>query len=157
MYSFLQTFYNYFRRRMKRKPVRFVIKFKPVGKRGTLPMSPSITAIQDVAALATPVDAKGNVVTASFPTPPSWSTSDSTILTVAPAADGLSAVVTAVGKLGTASVSVSGTPAGETSPITGSATVTVTAAQAASFVLTFGTPATQNPGTPPPPAPPPAA
>lgn len=120
-------------------------------------MSATITAIQDVAALATPVDAKGNIVSATFPTPPSWSVSDSTILTVSPAADGLSAVVTAVGKIGSASVSVSGTPAGESSPISGSATITVTAAQAASFALTFGTPATQVPGTPPPPAQPPVA
>ena len=118
----------------------------------------TITVIQDVAANFGAVDAKNNPVPVpAFSAPPAWLSSDATILTVVAAADGLSAVATAVGAIGTASITVSGTPTGASSPISGSAQVQVTAAAAASLVIQFGTPATQNPGTPPPPPPPPAA
>lgn len=118
----------------------------------------TITVIQDVSAGITgALDGKGNSVPVpTFAAPPSWSSSDPTVLTVAPAANGLSAVVTAVGKVGTATITVSGTPQGSSTAINGSAQVSVTAAAAASLSIGFGTPAIQQPGTPPPP-PPPAA
>lgn len=118
----------------------------------------TITVIQDVSANFGAADAKGNAVPVpAFAAPPTWTSSDTTILTVAAAADGLSAVVTAVGKVGSADVTVSGTPTGATSAISGTAQVAVVAAAASSLVIGFGTPAIQTPGTPPPPAPPPAA
>lgn len=149
----LNFLYNLF---VQGVPVRFQIRFGQNSSNLGDYFMETITAVQQVTGSASPVDAKGNPVTTTFPTPPSWSSSDTTILTVAAAADGLSAVVTAVGKLGTAAVSVSGTPTGAAAPITGSADVQVTAATAASFSLTFGAPSTQTPPTPPPP-PPPAA
>lgn len=143
----------------KGKPVRFKLFFGapfPLTSRG-VSMSATITVVQQVPVTAQPVDAKGNPTQTTFPTPPAWSVSDPTILSVSPAADGLSAVVTAVGKIGTATVTVSGTPTGATAPITGSATVDVTAAAPVAFTLTFGTAVDQTPAPPPPPPPPPAA
>jgi hypothetical protein len=49
-------------------------------------------------------DAKGNAATVDGA--PVWTSSDESILTVAAAADGLSAVITPVGPLGTAQVKV---------------------------------------------------
>ncbi len=54
------------------------------------------------------VDDAGNVVPATFAAPPTWAVSDNTIATVAPSADGTSCTVTATGKLGSASVHVTG-------------------------------------------------
>lgn len=146
---FFQLLYNLWRQ--QNQAVRFRLTFGPIGD-----SMETITAVQQVPATAAPVDAKGNPVTTTFPTPPSWLSSDTTVLTVTPSADGLSAVATAVGKIGSATITVSGTPSGETSPISGTAEVQVTAAQAASFALSFGTAVTQTPAPPPPP-PPPAA
>jgi hypothetical protein len=64
----------------------------------------TLTDIQKVNLTIQPVDAKGNPAT--VPVPPTWTSSDATILTVTPAADGLSAVALAVGPLGTAQVTV---------------------------------------------------
>lgn len=50
------------------------------------------------------VDAKGNPATVDGA--PVWTSSDETILTVAAAADGMSAVVTPVGPLGTAQIKI---------------------------------------------------
>ena len=116
----------------------------------------TISVIQDVSANFGAVDAKGNPVPLpTFSAPPAWSSSDTTVLTVAAAADGMSAVVTAVGKIGAANITVTGTPTGQTA-ISGSAQVNVGTAAAASLVIGFGTPAIQQPGVPPPPPPPPA-
>lgn len=111
----------------------------------------TITAVEQVPVTASAVDAKGNPVQTTFAAPPTWVSSDTTILTLVPAADGLSAIVTAVGKLGTASVTVSATPTGASAPISGSASVQVTAGAAAALSLVFSAATLQIPPTPPPP------
>ncbi len=80
-----------------------------------------------------PVDKAGNPGTlASVPV---WSASDPTILTVVPAADGMSAVVSATGKLGTAQVNATGE--GDSTPgvntITGTVAVQVIGGKAVSL------------------------
>jgi len=80
-----------------------------------------------------------------------WSASDPTILTVAPAADGMSAVVSAVGKLGVVEVNV--TAEGDSTPgantIVGTVHVQVVGGKAVSLHFAVGT-ATEVPPTPPP-------
>lgn len=63
-------------------------------------MAFTLTADQKVTLSVAPVDKYGNP--ASLDGNPSWTVSDSAILTVTPATDGLSAVVEAVGPIGTA-------------------------------------------------------
>ena len=96
-----------------------------------------------------PVDKAGNPGTlASVPV---WSASDSTILTVVPAADGMSAVVSATGKLGAARVDVAaeGDSTSGANTITGTVDVQVVGGKAASLRLSIGT-ATEIPPTAPP-------
>jgi hypothetical protein len=80
-----------------------------------------------------PVDKAGNPAEVSGS--PSWSSSDPTILTVVPSADGLSAVAAAVGKLGKATVSVT------LGSISGTLDVEVHSDAAVSVTITAGTPA----------------
>lgn len=86
---------------------------------------------------------------ATFPTPPTWQTSDATVVTVTPAADGLSAVVAAAGKLGTAQVRLDGTTA-DGRAITGIGDVEVVTSDATTFKLVFGTPTDKTPPSTPP-------
>ena len=80
-----------------------------------------------------PVDKAGNPGTLAGV--PVWLASDPTILTLVPAADGMSAVVSATGKLGTAQVNVTGE--GDSTPgvntITGTVTVQVIGGKAVSL------------------------
>jgi hypothetical protein len=95
------------------------------------------------------VDKAGNPGTlASVPV---WSVSDPTILTVVPAADGMSAVVSAVGKLGAAQVNVTGEgdPTPGVNTITGTLAVQVGGGKAVSLKLTAGTPTEIAPTAPP--------
>jgi hypothetical protein len=96
-----------------------------------------------------PVDKAGNLGTLA--SGPVWSASDPTILTVAPAADGMSAVVSAMGKLGAAQVNVTaeGDPTPGVNTITGTVDVQVVGGKAVSLRLTVGT-ATELPPTAPP-------
>ena len=96
-----------------------------------------------------PVDRAGNPGTLT--SEPVWSASDPTILTVTTAADGMSAVVSATGKLGTAQVNVTGEgdPAPGVNTITGTVTVRVVGGQAVSLQFTAGA-ATEIPSTAPP-------
>lgn len=87
------------------------------------------------------VDAKGNP--AQVEGAPVWSSSDESILTVTAAADGLSAVVTPAGPLGSAQVKVTADAdlgAGVTEIVT-LGDVEVIAGSAVAGVLTFGSPA----------------
>lgn len=87
-------------------------------------------------------DAAGNSIPLTdvqFPSPPTWTSSDPTVLTVTPNADGLSAVGATTGKLGTSTVSVSATTSDGRS-ISGSDEVDVTTSAPTSFKLVFGTP-----------------
>lgn len=82
-------------------------------------------------------DKKGNPATLP-PGVPAWTVSDPTILAVTPAADGLSAVVTAVGAIGTAQVQA------VVGGLTGVLDVQVTAGSATSVLVTAGTPTEQG-------------
>ena len=62
-----------------------------------------LTDVQKVSLAIAPVDAAGNAAPVETVV---WSSTDETVLTVVAAEDGLSAVATAVGKLGTAQVKV---------------------------------------------------
>jgi hypothetical protein len=116
---------------------------------GGVRMELVITDSQQFRVEIQPVDKAGNPGTlASVPV---WSASDPTILTVAPAADGLSAVVSAMGKLGAAQVHVTaeGDPTSGVNTITGTVDVQVVGGKAVSLRLTVGT-ATEIPPTAPP-------
>lgn len=102
-----------------------------------------MTNSQQATATITPVDKKGQP--ASVDGVPVWASSDETIITVTPAADGMSAVVAAVGPLGTAKVSVSGDAdlGPGVTPIFGTLDVTITQGQAVGFNIVLGTPTEQ--------------
>jgi len=82
---------------------------------------------------------------------PVWRSSDETIATVTPAADGLSAVVGTAGGLGTAQISVEADAdlGAGTRLITGLLDVEVRAAEAVAAIVTAGVPELE-PVTPPP-------
>jgi hypothetical protein len=76
---------------------------------------------------------------------PTWGSSDETIVTVAAAPDGLTAVLTAVGPLGTAQVNVTGDAkmGPETVTLSGTLDVQVVAGEAVTLGITTGTPESQ--------------
>lgn len=99
-----------------------------------------LTDVQHVAISLEADDAAGNSVPFNFPTPPTWSSSDPTIVTVSPNADGSNADVVTTGKLGDAQVSVTGTSASGDA-LTGLLDVTVATSKATTFKLVAGIPA----------------
>lgn len=85
-------------------------------------------------------DVANNPITdAVFTIPPGWQSSDSSIVTVEAAPDGLSANVVTTGKLGQAQITVTGT-AVDGRVITGIGDVSVVTSGPATFKLNFGTP-----------------
>jgi hypothetical protein len=116
---------------------------------GGVRMELVITDSQQFRVEIQPVDKVGNPGTLA--SVPAWSASDPTILTVLPAADGMSAVVSAMGKLGAAQVNVTaeGDPTPGVNTITGTVAVQVVGGKAVSLQFTAGTP-TEIPPTPPP-------
>lgn len=104
---------------------------------GTTHMAKTITDIQHVAITLQEKDAAGNVVPFDFPAPPTWASSDDTIVTVSPSADGSNADVATTGKLGDATITVNGTTA-DGRPIIGRGDVTVTTSAPATIELVFG-------------------
>jgi hypothetical protein len=96
-----------------------------------------------------PVDKKGNP--AQLDGPPEWASSNTEVITVTAAADGLSAVALAVGPLGTATVSVKAD--GDLGPgvttISGTIDITVTGGGAVTLKIAMGTPTEQGPVAPP--------
>ena len=99
-----------------------------------------LTDVQKVIGSIAPKDAAGN------PAPvdgiPVWASSDTAVITVTAAPDGMSAVVEAVGPLGTAQVSVSAdadTGEGVTT-ITALVDIEVLASEATALGITFGVP-----------------
>lgn len=106
-----------------------------------IPTTITITDIEHVATTLEADDAANNPVPSpTFATPPAWSSSDPTVITVQPSPDGTSADVAATGKLGTARVTVSGVNAAGTT-LTGIGDLTVVTSDATTFKLNFGTPA----------------
>lgn len=79
-------------------------------------------------------DAEGNPVTATGSDVPSWSSSAPSIVSVTPAADGMSAAIKAVGPLGSAQISVSAFG------LSGSINVQVNASAATQIAIVLGTP-----------------
>ncbi len=101
----------------------------------------SMTNSQQATATIQPVDSKGNPAAIDTSNGgPTWASSDETIVTVEPATDGLSAVVKAVGPLGSAKVSVTGDAdlGPEHKAIFGEIDVTVTQGQAVGLKITLG-------------------
>lgn len=98
-----------------------------------------LTDVQKVSLSITPVTAAGNAAPVESVT---WASSNEAVLTVVAAEDGLSAVATAVGPLGTAQVTVvADALIGEgTVELTGVLDVEVVASQAVSLVVAAGTP-----------------
>ena len=98
-----------------------------------------LTDIQQTQASFDTVDAAGNPVTPVAGTV-TWSSTDTSILTITPAADGLTAVAATTGKLGTVQVTVKLTPTDGSAALSDSATVDVVSSAATSIKLVFGTP-----------------
>lgn len=100
-------------------------------------MSFTLTDVQKVSLSIAPVDAAGNPAPVETV---AWTSSDEKVLTVVAAADGLSAVATAVGPLGTAQVTVSAdAQIGDgVTTITGVLDVNVVASQATALGITAG-------------------
>lgn len=104
---------------------------------GTTHMAKTLTDIQHVSVTLAEKDAAGNVVPFDVPTPPTWTSSDDTIVTVSPSTDGSNADIATTGKLGDATITVNGTTA-DGRPIVGRGDVTVTTSAPATFELVFG-------------------
>lgn len=115
-------------------------KINPDGSRSKLDMAFILTDIQQVDLAITAVDAKGNP--AKLDGAPTWLSSDESILTVQPSVDGMSAVVIAVGPIGTAQISV--TADADLSPsvtqLLGILDVEVVASDAVNVTIVPGTP-----------------
>ncbi len=113
----------------------------------------NITDTQDVPLSITPVDKKGNP--AQLDGPPVWSSSNSEVVTVVASADGLSAVASAVGPLGTATVSVKadGDLGAGVNTISGTLDITVVGSGAVTLTIKAGTPTEQGDAPPPNPEP----
>ncbi len=94
-----------------------------------------LTDVQKVAASLSFKDAAGNAAEVSGT--PTWTTSDPSILTVTPAADGLSAEIAAVGPLGTAQISVTD------GNLTAIQAIQVTGSAATQIGFNLGTPETK--------------
>lgn len=102
-----------------------------------------LTTVQKCTLTLAPVDAKGNP--AALDGVPQWTTSDAAVASITPAADGLSAVVTAL-SLGTAQIGVvadADLDSGETRELTGTLDVEVKAAEAVTLGISTGTPEDQ--------------
>ena len=101
---------------------------------------------EQVALSIQPVDAAGNPATVDGV--PSWSSSDTSVLTLTPSADGLSAVAAATGKLGTSTISVT------LGSISGTLQVDVHSGAAVSVTISAGTPSAKTAASPGPATPP---
>jgi len=129
-------------KRHKRKPhFRFIVLYRMNNQIITSEVSMLILLDnQKVSVVIQPVSVKGNP--AVLDDIPVWSVSDETLVSVVPAEDGMSAVVTAVGPIGAAQVTVKGdADLGEgVVEITGILDIEILASDAATFVITPGTP-----------------
>lgn len=111
-------------------------------------MSLTLSVTQEVAVSIQPVDARGN------PAPvdgvPAWAVSDGALLSLAVSDDGLSAVVTALGPVGVAQVTVTADArlGEEVREIVGTLDVTLVAAEAVALKLVPGVPTEQQPAQP---------
>jgi hypothetical protein len=109
----------------------------------TMPPTPTTSTLKDNQTVPVTLEvddfANNPIANAVFTVPPGWQSSDPTIATVAASDDGLSAVVSTVGPLGQAQITVTGT-AVDGRTITGIGQVNIVTSGAATFKLNFGTP-----------------
>jgi hypothetical protein len=125
-------------------PTRLRLRFGLPETRITLPqgtstMAQTLVDNERVSVLLEADDAVGNPTAFNFPTPPTWASSDESIVTVSANADGSNASVVTTGKLGSAQVTVTGINVAGVS-ITGIGEVNVVPGDATTFKLNFGTP-----------------
>lgn len=99
-----------------------------------------LTDVQKCTLTIAPVDAAGNPATLDGA--PAWTSSNPTVLDVVAGADGLTAVVTALGPLGDSQVSVSADArvGPDVVTLTGTLDVNVAASEATTLGITAGTP-----------------
>lgn len=121
--------------------------------KGALPMALTLQVTQQFPIEIQPVDARGNP--AAVDGAPVWSVSDETLLKVEAADDGLSAVVSALGPVGSAQVTVRADArmGPEVREIVGTLDVSLIAAEAATLRLVPGVPTEIEAGPQPEPAP----
>lgn len=101
--------------------------------------STSLAAGQSEVVTATPEDNLGNTALLATGNVPTWQSTDTTVATVTPASDGLSAKLTAI-KAGSCSIAVNGVSSFASSNVSGSFDVTVTENPATTFGFAFGPP-----------------
>lgn len=123
-------------------PAKLRLRFGTPETRDDLPRETpmadkTLKDIEKVTITLEEVDAAGNTVPFDFTTPPAWQSSDATVATVAPSADGSLAVVATTGKLGSAEITVRGTTA-DGREITGIGSVDVVTSAPTTFRLRFG-------------------
>ena len=108
--------------------------------KGALPMAITLQVTQQFPLEIQPVDARGNP--AAVDGAPVWSVSDDTLLKIEVAADGLSAVVSALGPIGSAQVTVRADArmGEEVREIVGTLNVLLVAAEAVALQLVAGVP-----------------
>lgn len=104
----------------------------------------NLTDSQEVILSIAPIDSRSNPAVVDGE--PSWSSSDVSVVTVTPAAGGLSASVVALGKIGSAQITVSADAdlGSGVSPITGTLDITVISGLATSLSITAGAPTEQR-------------
>jgi hypothetical protein len=107
-------------------------------------MTITLTDIQQIPVSIAVTDERGNPGTVIAP--PVWAVSDPALLSVTPAADGMSAVLAAKGPLGSGQVTVKGDggPAAGDDPFTSVADVAVVGSRATAVVFSTGTATTQT-------------
>lgn len=112
----------------------------PDGTRSKITMAFTLTDIQQVSLAITAVDARGNP--AALDGAPVWATSDAALLTVTASEDGMSAIATAVGPLGTAQVTVTADAAigSDVRELKGLLDVEIIASEALNVTIVPGTP-----------------
>jgi len=101
----------------------------------------TLTDIQEVVLSIAPKDVEGNP--AALEGVPTWTSSDVAIVTVTPAADGLSATAITVGPEGAATITVvaqGDLTGGGTDTVTDTVEITVVGSQASSLNVSAGTP-----------------
>ncbi len=104
-------------------------------------MQTDLPVTDKVTAHARPVDARGNPVTVTLDAPPTWTPANPLILSVAPAVDGLSCVLTAI-EVGSTDVTVAGAFKG-TALTPAVFTVNIAAGTPSGFVISFDAPVAQ--------------
>lgn len=116
--------------------------------RGTKEIEMNLKANDTLPVSLQVADEFGNPTQGAFDAPPAWSLTDSSLGSVAVAADGMSGVVTPSGKLGSCSLQVLGAVNGQ--QVQGTLALVVIAGDVAEMTLIPGTPVSFVPAAPTP-------